>query len=160
MKNNFDPYDNLEARRIAENFIDYAPRTRREVILRLQKSGFDESVIDAVVSELEVVRLIDDADFSQRWVENRSSSKKLGRIRLVNELRRKGVEAEDVENAIQQLSVEEQIETAVSIAEKKVGQENINEPAVRRRLSGFLQRKGYGWDVIEQVLGTLTKNME
>ncbi len=150
----------IEARLLAENYIDYAPRTRREVERRLQRAEYDQDVIEAVLNGLEHANLINDTEFSALWVESRARSKKLGRARLSNELRLKGVDKEIVESAVDVLSDEDQLEAALVLAQKKWKEGDERDPAAKRRLAGFLQRRGYNWSIIEQVFRRLSSNME
>ena len=149
----------VEARLLAENYIDYAPRTRREVEKRLQRAEYDSEIIHAVLNDLENANLINDTEFSALWVENRSRSKKLGRTRLSNELRLKGVDKETVQAAVEELSVDDELTTALSLAQKKWKEGDERDTAGKRRLAGFLLRRGYNWSIIEQVFSMLSSNM-
>jgi regulatory protein len=158
-----NPMDPLEsAKELAINYIDYAPRTVAEVRRRLSKAGYDESVVEEVVEHLVSVELLDDSKFSTDWVESRTRSKKIGRIRLAAELRPKGVDSEQADQALESLDTESQVAAALHLARKKVP-ENVaaswtgpaERAAGKRRLAGYLQRRGYNWEIIEQVFSRI-----
>jgi regulatory protein len=148
------------ARELAIRFIDYAARSRAEVGRRLAKAGYDEELIEAVVNDLQRAGLLDDEEFSRQWVESRARSKKLGRARLASELRMKGVEKETVEEALTELDPEQELAAALALTEKRIGSDSIADPAVRRRLAGYLQRRGYKWETVEQVFARLGANKD
>ncbi len=149
-----------QARLLAERYIDYQPRTSAEVRRRLAKGGFTEEVMEQVVADLERAGLLDDSRFSADWVESRNRRKGLGRVRLAAELRQKGVSREQAEEALQDLDPETELEGALELARKRVSSYPPEDPSSKRRLAAFLQRRGYGWDTIEQVFVRLYANTE
>ena len=173
----------MEARQVAERFIDYQPRTSAEVRRRLGRAGFDEEVVERVVAELESAGLLDDSQFSADWVESRARSKKIGPSRLAAELRRKGISREDADSALEQLDSDSALQNALSLARKRLGVEEQGSggegetggrgdaetperpvshpsPEEKRRLAAFLQRRGYNWDIIQQVFAELFQNTD
>jgi regulatory protein len=74
---------------------------------------------------------------------------------LAQELRAKGIDPEIMSEALDESGIDE-LTDALTIARMRDRQLSGLEPAVReRRLSGFLARRGYGYDVIRQTLNTL-----
>lgn len=155
-----DPNDYNAARELALRFIDYQPRTSREVRNRLVRSRFDGYVVDSIVADLERAGLLNDSEFSESWVESRARSKGMGRRRLESELLRRGVAKSTIDAALETLPAESELQNAFQLAEKKARSEDLSEPASRRRLSAYLQRRGYSWQIIEQVFEKLGSNSE
>lgn len=147
------------ARELALNYIEFQPRTRAEVERRLARAEFDPDIIAGVLEDLARAGLIDDARFSEEWVESRSRRKKLGRARLIIELRRKGVDRQEIERAVSGLDESAEVAAALELAEKRWREEAESDAAARtaarRKLTAYLQRRGYNWDVIEQVFARL-----
>ncbi len=148
------------ARLLAERYIDYQPRTSAEVRRRLARGGFVEEVVEQVVADLERAGLLDDSRFSADWIESRNRSKGIGRRRLAAELRQKGVSYEQTEEALQELDPEAEREGALQLARKRIGSADPSDPDIRRRVAAFLQRRGYGWEIIEEVFAKLLANTE
>jgi regulatory protein len=149
------------ARAVALHFIGYAARSRAEVEQRLTRAEFVPEVIAAVVAECEERGWLDDAAFARRWVEDRADRKRFGRARLAAELRRKGVDREDVDAALGTADEEAELNRARAAARTKW---RLNTPtevdaetlkAEERKLSGFLQRRGFAWSTISQVVAEL-----
>ncbi len=158
-------------------FLSYRPRSAREVEQRMRRKGFTPEQVSGVMERLRSQKYIDDHEFARFWVSNRMTFNPRGPRLLRSELRQKGVPAEIVEEVLKE-QVETQEELVQRAEELKVGQSsNLDEPvpgtdlanalalarkrlrtygnlepqAARRRLSGFLARRGYGYDIIDQV---------
>jgi regulatory protein len=121
-------------------------------------SDFEEDVIEETLNALESIDLINDHAYSHRWIESRSASKGYGKVRLEAELIKRGVDKEVIREALQQLSEEEEITKACSIARKQLplgAPLNLKE---KRRLFAFLLRRGYNTGIIEKVFTLLGVN--
>jgi regulatory protein len=141
----------------ALRFLAYRPRSTREVTDRLRHHGYSDQAIDGAIEKLRGWRYLDDREFARFWVENRLEYRPAGSRRLLQELRQKGVEGEVVEETIEAVEVDE-LPAAIELARKRAERLRGLDPLTRRRrLAGFLQRRGYGWDIvkpaIDQVLG-------
>lgn len=141
----------------ALRFLAYRPRSTREVTDRLRQRGYSDQAIDGAIEKLRGWRYLDDREFARFWVENRLEYRPSGSRRLRQELRQKGVDGEVVEQAIEAVEADE-LPAAIELARKRAERLRGLDPITRRRrLAGFLQRRGYGWDIvkpaIDQVLG-------
>ncbi len=75
-------------------------RSVSEVRDGLRRRGCPEGTIESVIDTLQGLGLLDDAQFAARWVAVRSERKHLGPLRLAQELRLRGVPAEDIRSAL------------------------------------------------------------
>ena len=136
----------------ALNLLARRPRSSQEVRTRLKQKGFAEPAVDEALTRLEGWRYLDDADFARYWVENREANRPRGRRLLEQELRHKGVDREIARSAIDAAEPDE-FAAALDLATGKMRSYSSLDPQVaRRRLAGFLGRRGYGFDVIGPVL--------
>ena len=128
------------------------PRSVNELRVRLKQKGFPEPAIDAAIARVEGWNYVDDEAFARFWVENRGANRPRGRRLLEQELRQKGVDREIAHHAIEDAGLDERAD-AVQLARAKLrSYANLDPETARRRLSGFLARKGYGYDVIKPAL--------
>ena len=147
------------ARQICLNQLEYAPRTRAELAVKLRSKGVGDAVAEQVLSRFAEVGMIDDTLFAQRWVSGRHRSKGLARRALTQELRRKGVDDEVVAAAVEALDPELELATARALVDRRL-RTTIGLPteARVRRLAGMLARKGYpagvAFQVVKQALAT------
>jgi regulatory protein len=108
--------------------------------------------IASVIERLAELRLVDDADFARMWVEDRQRLRPRGARVLRLELRRKGIAGDVVEAALPTDDAEE----VYRLAERRAGQlDRADEQAFRRRLSGYLLRRGYAYEMVSRVVSRL-----
>jgi len=149
------------ARTILLRRLSAAPRTRAELRADLVRRGIPEDVTDRVLDRFAEVGLIDDAAFAQSWVESRQRTRGSARAVLRQELRGKGVDADDAEAALSSIDPEAERERARELVRVKARATSRLEPAARvRRLAGMLQRRGYpsslAFSVVREVLGEIS----
>lgn len=149
-----------KARESALRLISYRDRTKSEIRKRLIGSDFPEDVVDEVEERLVKAGLLDDEKFSRDWVKARSATKPMGKTRLAWELRSKGVEPSEVEEALEGIDRDTEYQLALETGRKKIQKLGLIDPAVKIRLSSFLARRGFGWDVIAKVIGELVNENE
>ena len=144
----------------ALNLLARRPRSSQEVRTRLKQRGFAEPAVDEALTRLEDWNYIDDADFARYWVENREANRPRGKRLLEQELRHKGVDGELARIAIDAAEPDE-FAAALDLANGKLRSYSSLDPQVaRRRLAGFLGRRGYGFDVIGPVLRRVFDEVE
>jgi len=134
----------------ALNFLGYRPRSSAEVRKNLEKHGYDPEVIEQVLERLGRSGLVNDEQFAQTWVDNRSEFRPRGRRLLSLELRQKGLDDEAIESALSGLDEAELATQAALKYQRKL--HGLPKPDFRRKLAGFLARRGFGYDAIEPVL--------
>ena len=81
-------------------FLEARPRSVAEVRRRLSDAGYRAELVEGAIERLTALGYLDDEAFARSWVESRDRARPRGARALRDELRRKGVEAADVEAAI------------------------------------------------------------
>jgi regulatory protein len=133
-----------QARQICLQLLTLAPRTRAQLATALRRHRIPAQAAQAVLARFTDVGLIDDAAFARAWVESRHYSRGLSRRSLSAELRRQGIETEEIREAVDTLDPEQEVATARRLVEQKIGATRGQPPEVRvRRAAGTLARKGY-----------------
>ncbi|MCW2567115.1 MAG: recombinase RecX [Mycobacterium sp.] len=141
------------ARAICLRLLTGQPRTRAELAAALQKRGIPDEAAGAVLDRFGEVGLIDDAAFAEAWVSSRHRGRGLASRALRQELHRRGVAAETVQEALGTLDDETQEETARSLVRRRLTATRTLAPDVRtRRLLGMLARKGYPAGLAARVI--------
>jgi regulatory protein len=132
------------AKLICLQMLTVAPRTRAQLAAALRRRGVPEEAAGAVLGRFAEVKLIDDATFAGAWVESRHHGRGLAGRALAAELRKRGVESEDIQAAVARLDPEQEVATARSlVASRLAATRDQPSPARVRRLIGVLARKGY-----------------
>ena len=95
--------------------------TAYEIRAGLSKRGFADEAVSSVVEELVRVGYINDLDFARAWVTSRSVHQLHGRLRLLRDLRQKGVPDEVAESVLKEsFPDEDEVVIAIKAAEKKM----------------------------------------
>jgi regulatory protein len=133
-----------QARQICLRLLALAPKTRAQLASALRRRGVPDEAAEAVLARFTDVGLIDDAAFARAWVESRHYSRGLSRRSLSAELRRQGVQTEEIREAVDTLDPEQEVATARRLVEQKMAATRGQPPEARaRRAAGTLARKGY-----------------
>ena len=150
-----DPY--TRAKIIVYNQLAYSAKTRGQLRKKLQSEGFDAELIEPLLDKFEAAKLIDDAEYAQTFVAQKSRTKKLSRAALRRELAERGVRGEEAENALAQRTDEQEREDAAELVRKKLRpgmdfSDRAEKDRVTRRLLGMLARRGYSSSVSMSVI--------
>ena len=122
----------------------------------LIKKGEPPEDVDAAIERLRTTGLLDDANFARQLTRSKALGGGHSRRRIQQELAKRGV-ARDVSNeAIEEVFEDEGIDEAATIervARKKLRTlGGVDLATQKRRLFGFLARRGYNSDAIARVL--------
>ncbi len=113
--------DNKSARQWALRALARRMHTTHEIRAALSRRGFEVGVIGNVLDDLGRQGYIDDLHFARVWVTSRSAHQLHGRLRLLRDLRQKGIPDEMAESVIRDsLPDEEEVAIAIKAAEKKL----------------------------------------
>lgn len=134
--------------------------SRWELRETLLSRELDSGIVEAELDRLEGVGLIDDAALAETIVRTQHERKGLGRSALVAELRRRHIGQEAMDEALEQLSGTDEVDKATELALRRAPQlRGLDHDTAVRRLSGYLQRKGYsGQTVRVAVLEALPRH--
>ena len=137
----------------AENVSMHALTRRGMSRWELQKTllsrELDPDVVEAELERLEKVGLVDDAALAETFVRTQHERKGLGRGAITAELRRRHVDQEHIEAALEQVDDDDEQTRANELAAKRAGQlSSYDLETAKRRLYGFLARKGYSSGVV------------
>ncbi|MFL5618892.1 MAG: regulatory protein RecX [Gemmatimonadaceae bacterium] len=158
----------LEARRLhaydrALNMLAFRARSSSELARSLQRKGEEKPYVEWALGRLKEQGLIDDAAFARSFARAKVVDGKQSRRRVQQDLARKGVSRSLSDEAIDTVFEEEAVDQRAIVEEaarKKLRSLTGLEPAVqRRRLYGFLARRGYEIDDIRSVLSAIGSSL-
>ncbi|MBN1429648.1 MAG: RecX family transcriptional regulator [Anaerolineae bacterium] len=151
--------DEIEvAHEAALGFLSHRPRSVDEVRRRLEERQFGPHAIEVVVNRLQDVGLLDDEGFARYWVENRGQFSPRSIRALRQELRQKGVPDSDIAAVVETI---DEVEAAYRAAAKQAGRHaGKDRQEFRKKVGGFLLRRGFGYSVIEDVVNRLWKEQD
>ena len=158
-------FDNrVSAKRIATKFLNTRRRTEKEVRDKLRTEQFEEEIIEEVTSDVKNIGLVDDGAFARAFVHDKRITKPVSSRQLTNELRKKGVAKNIIEDILGEADEEEgEDDRAMKAATKKWEQllrREIDDKKRKQKLIAFLGSRGFEYSVIINVLGKLNTGME
>lgn len=149
----------IKAQDIALHYLGYQMRTQAQVRKKLEDKGFAEPVVERVLAFLCKYGYCDDMAYAKSYIRQCQKLRPKGTYVLKMELRQRGVAQDIVEQAMQEAEICEAEDAAYWIRKKVKGNINALEEKEKRRLYGFLQRKGYRWDVIAEAIRLLQEEV-
>ena len=152
-----------EALPAAERSLQRVPCTATTLRLRLLRMGFDAAAAEAAVGALRDRSLLDDERFARAWVADRAPRKGYGRQRLEQELRARGIARDIIAAVLTVYTPEEELDQATAAAERRwrqitAGRSDPDIVSARRRLTAWMQRRGFPSAIIAQVIRTVAQN--
>lgn len=134
-------------------------RSAHELERWLLQRGFEQADVADAVARLTEIGAIDDSQFARAFTRSRALGKGMSRRRLAQELSRRGVARPMADAAIAEVMDEESVDERALLeaaARKKLSVLGGQDPeTVKRRLYGYLVRRGYDSADIAAVVRTL-----
>jgi regulatory protein len=135
----------------ALKFISYRIRTEDEIKRNLSKHRISSEVISNVLLRLGRNGLVDDIQFANSWVENRNEFRPRAHRMLTYELRKKGISDEVISQSLDNTISDQEL--AFKAAQNQVHKyKELEWPIFRRKLHGFLSRRGFSYTIISLVV--------
>ena len=127
--------------------------SKTQMTRELEREGFGEQTVKTIIAELIHSGHIRDRLYAENWIQRRQKSNPKGRTVLKQELINKGVDREIAEQVLAAVKSEEESKLAFQIAQKRAKQyKRLPIHVAKRRLHGFLARRGFEPEVILQVI--------
>lgn len=128
--------------------------SRAELAGKLKQKKFPGKTINTVLDDLERRGQLDDRRFAQSWIERRNAYHPRGRRLLALELKQKGVSSEVATDALaEQLPENGERELLIDLIRKRLRTSSRSDPEqFKRRLLGFLARRGFSYGDIRRAL--------
>lgn len=144
----------------ALKYLSLKPRTTYEITQRLGEKGWGEETIQDVLARLQSEGYVDDAAYAQEWASQRVKLRGKGKLWVKHELRQKGISKAYIEEALGEVSEEDEFESALQLGMKK-WRSTTGEMLDRKRKTGaFLQRRGFSGSVVSRVMRELGNREE
>lgn len=130
----------------------------RDLTRKLDRKGYAAEDVAPVIARLTESGLLDDVRFAEQYARSRIVNDSASPRRVVQLLQRYGILRTAAEAAVARTIEDEELDTAAAaerVARKKAAALTGLEPAVaRRRLYGYLARRGYDLDHIRAAVNS------
>ncbi|MBQ8997102.1 MAG: recombination regulator RecX [Clostridium sp.] len=126
--------------------------------LREKLSDYDEDIINEVINKLKEYKFLNDKDLAKRISNDNLHLSRFGRNKIKQNLYRKGICKEDIENTIEEIDSDVEFENALYLGKKRYDKLKGQDNNVKyQKISQHLAYKGFNYDIIKRVLNELLK---
>lgn len=131
--------------------LNYGDNTEKTLKEKLLKKDFTEENVTSAIEYCKSYGYINDKLYAERFIRDKVNLNKYGSNMIRFKLIEKGISKELIEEVLD-LDSDIEYENAKTLAMKKLtSYKNLDTIVVKRRLSGFLQRKGYDFSIINKI---------
>jgi regulatory protein len=147
------------AKERALRLLAHRDRSEKEIIDRLKLLGYNKEVIAWVLEELQRLKYIDDERFAINFVKTKMLIKPLGEFAIRRELSQKGINENFIDQAVATaFRDKDEFTIAQQLAERQLEKNKNLEQAKRlKKVTDFLLRRGFNWDIIREVIENINK---
>jgi len=143
-----------EFAKVLERLLSFAmlrPRSEREIETWFSRKRVHASMQKKLERKLRKYDLIGDRKFAKWWVGQRLQFKFKSRRELEYELRKKGIGSNLIKEVMDTINPSDE-KTAKELLMKNMRKwEKLPEDEKRKKMWGYLGRKGFGWEVVKKV---------
>jgi regulatory protein len=141
----------------AVKFVSYKFRSKKEVFNKLLEEAYEEELITNVIEELSAMGYINDKIYAQKYIYDRSKLKPKSTKLLKLELGMKGIPADIVDEVLLDYEIDDK-SVAEALVKKKFSKYDMNDDKVIKKIQGFLQHRGFDYEVINIIIRELKEN--
>jgi len=147
--------DEGEKAKILEKVLSFAsirPRSKKEIMDYFRRKNTNVLIHWYLIEKLEKYGLLDDTKFTKWWVEQRLAFKSKSKKDITFELRQKGIDSNTIKNILDDCEIDELKIAKDLIVKKSYKWQKYNEKEKKQKISQYLAGKGFGWNVVNDVL--------
>ncbi len=135
-----------------------SPKSGQELKKKLSGKGYPDGIVDEALARLRTQGILDDTMFAQDLMARLIQGKASGRHKVAFELKRHGVPQKLRNELLGSLSDTDETGRALDQARLKwAGWSKLDKHKRNKRLYDYLIRKGYDFQIAQEVLRKLSK---
>lgn len=143
-------------RQKAVTFLARRHHSKKELELKLRKKNYEKELIDEVLNNMKVSGLIDDSSFAIQFAEEKLNRKKWGANKIKNELFKRGISNELVQDVMNKLASQaDQSEIAMLAAEKKykmIVKREKDGLKIKQKVLAHLISRGFTYEIASETI--------
>ena len=149
----------IKGKNCALHFLERSFKSAKQVVDKLTAKEFDIKTIERVMEFLKQYEFIDDKRFVDLFIKEKIKSSGKNKIKFA--LLKKSLPKELIKEALNKITSEQQLKTALILGEKRMGTLAKSEKdslKLYKKTSDYLIRNGYDYQIVNEVLDKITKN--
>lgn len=144
----------------ALKLLSYRQRSEKEIYDSLKRKGYIQEHIESIITSCKNNNYLNDKEFAKSFANDKINLNKYGPERIKYELFVKGISKEIVDEVVS-FNRSDQYEVAKDVANKKIySYRNDSKKDIYRKMSAFLQRKGFSYDIISKVVREILNKID
>jgi regulatory protein len=147
-----------QIKRKLERYCAYQDRCHKEIETKLREFILIEEANNQIILHLLEHDFLNEERFSKSFARGKFRIKKWGKQRIIRELKQRDISAYNIKTALKEIDEDAYLMTVLEITEKR--NRLINESDFykrKKKLSDFLLRKGYEYDLIFKAIDEVIK---
>ncbi len=145
---------NKDALLQAAHFCAYQERTIQDVKKKLHSWDVSPEDTEAIIQRLIEDGYLSDQRYAQSFARGKFRTRQWGRLKIEQEMRRKGLESEDRKTGLEEIDENQYLQSLKSLLSKKAASLKDTDPRVRKqKLVRFALGKGYESGLVWKILG-------
>ncbi|OMF36834.1 RecX family transcriptional regulator [Paenibacillus sp. FSL H8-0548] len=145
---------------LAIAYLGARPRTKKQIEQYLQRKLFETENIQYALDRLEREHIVDDEQYAREFAKSRLKNSLKGRRFIQQELQMRGVSKEAAAEATAALDEQVELLSAKKAAEKKSRSLKGEPLDQKRKLMGYLMRRGFSVDIVKEAIKSIDLNGE
>lgn len=121
-----------------------------EMRQKLLRKGFEEEGIALIIEDLTSINYLSDQRFAEAFCRSKAA-KPLGKQRILNELKRKGISDDQAKQALNSLDVD-WFELALNLKQRKFGDAVEQDYQKKSKQMRYLLYRGFGYDEVRYAI--------
>lgn len=146
-----DAVERLSCIKKAFDYLSYGDLSKKQLADKLSRK-FPKELSSDVAELLSERGYINDARLAERYAETFYEFKNMGLGKIRNELYRRGIPKEDIENALEKYECEDQYDRIEEFITKKYDISQMSDPKYRRKVYSGALRAGFSGSDIGDVI--------
>ena len=147
----------VRGRERALYLLDRSEQTEKQIKDKLVAGFYPATIIEQVIDYLKEYHCIDDFRYACNYIEYKKNKK--SRKQIAQELYRKGISKENIENAFEE-SDYSPMDSLRKLVEKKAYRYNLNEYKELAKFYQYLLGKGYPYETVDSVIRQLKAGLD
>ncbi len=134
-----------------------SPKSGHELRKKLADKGYPDEAVDRALADLREQGVLDDTKYARDLMARLTVGKAAGRRKIAFELKRHGISKKISDELLDTISNEDEIERALEQARLRwIAGSKLDPQKRKKRLYDFLIRKGYDFQIVQDILQRLS----
>jgi regulatory protein len=144
-----------EAQKKLEHYCAYQERCHQEVVQKLKSLNMIPDAIDQIIGQLITDNYLNETRFAQSFARGKFRIKKWGKIRILNQLKFRGISAWNIKKAMAEIEPGEYFDTFETLFERIWNQyEHLGNLKCQKKVYDRLQYRGWENELIFEALNS------